>query len=333
MIYSVFGLALDSSRPLPGLNPDSSRNPRTADIRVYWGEHPATPTRPNLSSAPPFFTSNMITPDGGPVLRVWRINDGDFLFVCYTDGTEFWVDRGGGNVWANWSGSSTFEDAVSYFLGPILGLLLRFGGITCLHASALNVLGSAVLFAGEEGAGKSTTAAAMVRRGHAVLSDDISALEECGNEIVVRPSFPCLSLWSDSVSMLYGPDKNLPEYSPNFDKRRLDLESEKLPFQASPLQLGAVFLLGERSSDPDAPFMETVDARESLFSLIVHSYANSLIDPEMRAREFVLLGRLLSSVTVRRVRASSRPEKLDAMCQKIETECQLIGTHEAAPRK
>lgn len=318
MIHIAFGLRIESTERVPGLAGESQIGPRDVDIHVRWGTAPSGTEQLANPAEPPYFTSNMTTADGAPALRIWQLRGAEMLLIRYVDGMDFWVDKQGQNVWASWGGNSTFEDAASYFVGPILGLLLRMRGVTCLHASALNIGGRAVLFAGDEGAGKSTIAAALARRGHPVISDDISALKERGTEIVVIPSFPCLSLWTDSVAMVYGGQKELPEYSRNFEKRRLELREEQLRFQEAPLKLGAVFLLGERDDGMNATVVEGVDVRESLMALVVHSYANSLISPEMRAREFSLLGRIVSSIPIRRIRAGGGEQGLEQLCLAVE---------------
>jgi hypothetical protein len=109
--------------------------------------------------------------------------------------------------------------------------------------------GSAVAFAGSEGAGKSTTAAALAGRGHAVISDDIVAIVEREGSFFVLPAYPYLSLWPESVKMLYGPKKKLPSFSPSYDKRQLVLAENRLRFQERPVPLGAVCLLGQRAAE------------------------------------------------------------------------------------
>ena len=75
------------------------------------------------------------------------------------------MDRHGTKLWASWPSHSSVEEAATYLLGPVLGLLLRFRGVTCLHASAVAIGDSVIAFVGAEGAGKSTTAAAFARPG------------------------------------------------------------------------------------------------------------------------------------------------------------------------
>ena len=125
----------------------------------------------------------------------------------------------------------------------VLGLLLRLRGVTCLHASAVALADHAIAFVGSEGAGKSTTAALMARKGCAVISDDVVALVERNGSFYVYPAYPYLCLWPDSVTMVYGPDKQLPSFSPNWDKRLLSLTGNDLRFEAQALPLGAILSL------------------------------------------------------------------------------------------
>jgi hypothetical protein len=240
------------------------------------------------------------------------------LHLEYFDGMQFWLDREGKTVWALWPDSSSLEDAATYLLGPVLGLLLRLRGVTCLHASAVALGKFAVAFAGFEGAGKSTTAAALARRGHAVISDDIVALAERDGAFFVLPAYPYLCLWPESVEMLYGASKTLPAFSPNWDKRQLSLAHNRLRFAEQPLPLGAIYLLGERSAEETAPFLETLTQIESLVSLVAESYATSLLDKHMRVREFELLGRLLAVVPVSKLHAHEDPTRVGSLCDLIE---------------
>ncbi|MGH9700667.1 MAG: HPr kinase/phosphorylase [Candidatus Acidiferrales bacterium] len=255
---------------------------------------------------------------GEPILKIWNLGGGKFLRLAYPDGMQFWMDREGTKIWAVWPARSSLEDAASYLLGPVLGLLLRLRGTTCLHASAVEIHGRAVIFPGEEGAGKSTTAAALARRGHAVLSDDVVALAERDGIFLVLPAYPYLSLWEDSVKMLYGAEDALPAFSPNFDKRMLSLATHNLRFEKQALPLGAVFLLGDRSADDRAPWVEALNPHENLVSLVVNSYATNLLESNMREREFVLLGRVAAAVPVRRLHAHEHSQRIDALCQLIE---------------
>jgi hypothetical protein len=244
----------------------------------------------------------------------------------YCDGLEFWLDRKVTEVWARWPAESSLEIAATFLLGPVLGMLLRLRGVTCLHASAVAFDDHAVAFMGDEGAGKSTTAAAFARRGHPVLCDDIVAIVEREGAFHVMPAYPYLSLWPDSVKMLYGPEKRLPAFASDWDKRVLSLAEDRLGFQEKSLPLGAIFILAERGSDSAAPLLEMPTPREGLVALIANSYATGIQDTQMRAQEFAVLGRILASVPVRRVRPHQDPSKIDHMCEVIHSGYRTLKT-------
>jgi hypothetical protein len=254
---------------------------------------------------------------GDPLLAVWEVGGGGFLRLRYADGTEFLVARSGAKVWAAWPESSTLEDTATYLLGPVLGLVLRLRGVVCLHASSVALGGRAVALAGPAGAGKSTTAAAFAQRGIPVLSDDVAPLDDRGGTLLVQPGSPRLRLWSASAQMLFGAPATLPRLTPNWDKLYLDLGGNDFAFQQAPLPLGAVYLLGPRSGETRAPFVEPLSPPAGLMELVGNTYVNYLLDRAMRAREFELLGRLVRSVPVRRVVPHADPARLPDLCQTV----------------
>jgi len=314
--YTVFGLSLHSNLSIPGLNPAGAPLP-PPDVEVHLGIPPSAHSDKSTERGVLTFVSSELDASGEPALRIWRVGDGACLYLAYCDGMEFWLDRKGASVWAKWPATSSLEDAATFLLGPVLGLLLRLRGVTCLHASAVAFDDRAVAFVGDEGAGKSTTAAAFARRGHPVISDDVVAIVEREGAFHVLPAYPYLSLWPDSVKMLYGPDKSLPTFSANWDKRVLSLAEDRLRFEERSLPLGAIFVLGERSSESAAPFLETPTPQESLVALVANSYATGMLDKDMRAQEFAFLGRMLATVPVRRVRPHEESTQIDRLFEVI----------------
>ena len=318
--YFVFGLSLRANHAIPGLEPARS-SPQIPDVEIHLGVSPLVESGSAACAENLTFSSSILLESGEPTLRIWETMGGSFLRLDYFEGVQFWLERNGKAIWARWSDSSSLEDAATYLLGPVLGLALRLRGVTCLHASAVTFGNRAVALAGSEGAGKSTTAAALARRGHPVISDDIVALVEREGAFFVLPAYPYLCLWPDSVNILYGTEKTLPAFSPNWDKRQLSLVENRLRFEEQPLPLGAIFLLGERTTDAAAPFVETVLPKDGLLSLVADTYATNLLDKDMRAREFELLGRMLAVVPVWRLRPHEDASRIDGLCDVISRAC------------
>ena len=216
--YSMFGLAIRSNVSIPGLTV-AAVNFSSPSVSLQLGVPPPWTRNAERVKEDIFYTSSYLGIRGDPALRIWKVADGAYLHLIYSDGAQFWLDRLGSSVWGTWPRESSIEETSTYILGPVLGLLLRLRGVTCLHASAVTIGGSAIAFVGSAGAGKSTTAAAFARRGHSVMSDDIVALSEVDGVIRVMPAYPYLSLWPESVAMLYGSPEALPRFTANWDKR------------------------------------------------------------------------------------------------------------------
>ena len=82
-----------------------------------------------------------------------------------------------------------------FLLGTVLGLLCFKRGLLPLHASCVRLGGRAVAFCGSSGAGKSTLAGALLRRGHALLADDVTVIDPAApGGPVVWPAVPLLKL-------------------------------------------------------------------------------------------------------------------------------------------
>jgi hypothetical protein len=313
--HTVFSLNIRSNVPIPGL-PCLDESFEAVDVEIHLGTSPYYVSQTSAAAEELAYVSSYTNESGNAGLRIWKSPDGLYLRLEYYDGTQFWLERAGKEIWAIWPKESTLEDACSYFLGPVLGLLLRLRGITCLHASAVALEDCSVVFVGAEGAGKSTTAAAFAREGHGVLSDDVVALSEVESGFLVVPAYPHLCLWPESVAMLFGSADALPHFSRGWEKHRLALGDRETRFEHRPLSLGAIYILGERRGDP-APTVEPVRPQAGLLSLVADTFANKILDREMRAREFEVLGRLVTCVPVRRVFPHSDPSRVHDLCRAI----------------
>jgi hypothetical protein len=313
--HTVFGLTVHSNLPIPGLA-HFEDSPDAAAIDIHWGQTPDTQGKVSTGPEELTYSSSYTDETGNPALRIWKTADQAFLHLVYYDGIEFWLERKGEAVWVIWPETSTLEDATSYLLGPVLGLLLRLRGVTCLHASAVALGNRSVVFVGAEGAGKSTTAAAFARQDLGVISDDVAALLESSEGFHVIPAYPHLCLWPESVEMLYGSGEALPRFSAGWEKRRLALGERGTRFEKRLLPVGAIYLLGERRPDP-APFVEALRPQAAFLSLLADTYANKILDREMRAREFEVLGRLVTMVPIRRVYPHIDAIRIEELCSVI----------------
>lgn len=306
--HRLYGLSVECSAPIPAipLSPDDGE----PDVRVSVGSHPVEADGWEMVEV-----IGRVNVDGEPTVTVERSADGGWLRLRYADGTEFTVDAAGTRVGCNWRAPMTLEDTATYLLGPVFGIILRLRGLTCLHASAVAVDGRAFLLCGPSGLGKSTTAAAFAARGHAVLADDVAALEWAAGPSV-RPAYPHLRLWPDAVRALYGPGGQLPPLTPNWEKRYLDLSAGWF-HRPAPLPLGAVYLLAPRE-ETDTPRLTALAHGPAVVALVGNTYSGWLPDLAAQARDLALFGRVAREIPVVSAVPHTDPARLGELCDAIE---------------
>ncbi|TGT73339.1 MULTISPECIES: serine kinase [unclassified Mesorhizobium] len=134
-------------------------------------------------------------------------------------------------------------------LGPVMALALHQRGLLVLHASAIEVDGKSVIFKGDKGAGKSTTAGAMIRAGHRLLTDDVVALDlsDPGRPIIL-PGFPQLKLAADAAGAIRLERAEVrPQVHPQIDKAQHRLRDGFAP-EAVPVSRIYVLERGVRAA-------------------------------------------------------------------------------------
>jgi len=316
--YKFFGLNFHSNLCLPGIAIEKNTVEKW-DVALHLGVSLDAESKNMPASEELMYVSSDTNEKGEPALQIWEVKNGALLRMAFEDTTQFWLDQGRENIWASWPDHLPLENTTSYLLGPVLGLMLRLRGVICLHASAVAIGRRSVAFAGPAGAGKSTTAAAFSKLGYAVLSDDIVALEERDGAFYVVAGHPQVCLWPESARMLYGSSEALPRFNPEWEKRRLGLGDQGTRFESRALPLQVIYLLGDRRPDP-APSVQAAAKQAVLLDLVANTYANKILDRDMRAREFDVLARLATAVPIRRVFPHSDPNRIQDLCQVIEAD-------------
>jgi len=93
-----------------------------------------------------------------------------------TETLRFFIRKDGSEIISQKPETIPISDVESFLLGPILGAVLRLRQRMCLHASVMEYDGKAFAMVGNKGAGKSTTAAALLQAGARLVSDDIDRI-------------------------------------------------------------------------------------------------------------------------------------------------------------
>jgi hypothetical protein len=293
--FSAYGLAMESNVALPGVAADSGGAPADVIVRLTESEALRVSALPGERA---WYVSPERDDQDTPWLTVWR---GDGFRFVYGEGAEFSIGLDGATVDGAWRPPLTVSDGASYVLGPVLAFALRLRGIVPLHAGAVVGRGTALLFMGPAGAGKSSTVAAIAALGHAVLSDDVVPVRVTPGGIVAAPGFPRVSVWDDTASaILRRAPGNLRPWSASYAKRCIDLPEHGFRFCDRPVPVGAIYLL-QPPGDQDRG-VRGLSAREALLALAANSYGGYLLDRRMREVEFDVLGAVARLVPVSALR-------------------------------
>ncbi len=168
-IYSAYGLSIASELPLPEL--PSTAGP--ADIFIRLGAVPHVGHRTTLREQYVY----------GTQAGAFHVTNGDTIVADPLPGAEAVAVR-------------------IVLLGRVMASLLWQRGWLPLHASGVIIGRKGVLFVAPSGTGKSTVAAALHARGHAVITDDVAPVAVHQGVCRVLPSWPRLRLTADTLGML-----------------------------------------------------------------------------------------------------------------------------------
>lgn len=229
-----------------------------------------------------------------------QVNVGRFLV---TSGKYIHVDPDQNNA---------SDDYKLYILGTCFGVLLMQRGIIPLHGSALLVDGKGIIIAGESGAGKSTLAAALLKNGHRIITDDIACLgygEK--DEIMIYPGYPSQNLCQDSLERILGMSDNYPKTVNN--KKKLCVPVSDYYIDEA-VKLSAVFEL--QSGNVDKVKIESLHGIQKFNSLVRNTYRINLVkEIGFTNQHFMNCSRLSEAVPVYRI---TRPHNKFSVSDQIE---------------
>ena len=272
--YEAFGLRLRSALPLHGLRPappDDGTGRAEVVVRRGDVEAPGPPGTYGISAWPGDAADTIVW------RRETRLRISSNEIVVDTADEDF---------------------ARQCIVGPGLGVLLHRRGHLVLHGSAVDVGGAAVVLLGHKGAGKSTTAAALVARGHPLLTDDLVALDAggAGDGRLVLSGPTQMKLWDASADLLGvetepfmdGLDKGVWYGAPPAER-------------AAPLGLVCALAWGDRLS------LDPLDGVRAFGDVFAHAYAPRFLGSQAGASLVETCGRLVREVPCARL---TRPQGL-----------------------
>ncbi len=290
--HTAFGLALqiDPAVTIPGLGRSSTAMPGEppsqvrldpAELHRRWSTLAATSVRVREVS------------DGETLLRTVDFAESAGYLLWARDFGRVLISPDGSELLCE--PDPTNEYWAHIVSAQALPLAATLRGLEVLHASGVVLDGRAVLITGPAGAGKSSLAAALVRAGGALLSDDSVALQLSDGVLIAHTGSVVLQLRAMEHERLSASERDAlgPTAGAVEGKQRYVSAN---PPEAAPL--GAVFLL-ERSAEQ--PAVERI-AAVNPFELIASTFNLSVRTDVRLQRQLDVVSAIADGELVRRLR-------------------------------
>jgi hypothetical protein len=195
----------------------------------------------------------------------------------FDDTGAFQIDLEGREIrWRPPRGEIVLDDVRQDVLGRVFAVALHLGGVTTLHGSGVVLPEGAVAFMAPKLHGKSTTAAALVRGGAKLLSDDILGVE-LDDPVRARPGVPTMNLRTDSARAV---QVDLGDYSPDSKAPKGRFLWGESDLAIDPAPLAAVYLLAPMGSDTPEPTRSRIPAHLAALALMGQSKIGGLLGKE-----------------------------------------------------
>lgn len=310
--YSLYGCTLHSDFPFENALVERSGPPQ---LRFACGPA-APPDSTDPGGFPPTVERGRLA-DGRPFLSIVQTPACDV--IRYTDVADFYVRSD--QIHCHVLDPEYAYAIEIYFLGYVMSYWLeRYRNVLPLHAAAVVVEGAAVAFVATNKGGKSSLAATFMQQGHALLTDDILAVDRQARTYVGHSGYPQMRMWPDQARHFVGAYDELDLVHPQLTKRRVPVGPGGLGTFCSGARPLACLYVPERRDDlaPGAVEIRSLPLASSIRTLMENVFGKSADpSPERTSARFAFLGGLVSGVPVRSVVYSSGVEFLPSVASAV----------------
>jgi len=266
--HQFAGMAVASAWPLPEL--PSDRAPTSVRPTITISLLAAPPPNPGARDWIHHW------PEELGAMSLGRIVEGNKFFLRFPGLADFVVAQNGSAVDV-WRGPETTPETLRHLLlDQVLPRVVAQKGRLVLHAGAVRVGQEAIAFVGDTGRGKSTLTASFHAAGHSLLSDDGLELLPEESATRIRPTYPSLRLWPETVAGLFARQPDLAPMAHYSSKRRVILNSVE---SSAPLPLAALYVLTpDAQDDVDGISLTPLSPREACMTIVSNSFQLDVTD-------------------------------------------------------
>ena len=267
-----------------------------------------------LSSGEADVTIRLLPPgDGvsGPLANgYYEVRPGVFRMIV--QGVAHYLVEEGARITIQPVAGAAQDQLRLFLLGSAMGALLYQRGLFPLHGSAVETPWGAMLFLGEQGAGKSTLASQFHRRGYRLLSDDVCAVTTTPEGLKVLPALSQVRLCTDAYERLGTPPG-----------ARFDVDKFVVPmgegYCPEPVVLRGIHILGEH--EKEVPEFEVLRGLDRVQRLLENLYRPEYLEGQRSQRDLTALAGLIAQeTTTAYVRRRRDPQAIERLIDFLELE-------------
>lgn len=272
--YQAFGLNIASEMMCPLLENSSDQ----IDITIQFGKVPEQLTR----------------------INVWYENHENQLLLKIPGVARFLIDNG--SLITVDAQCDDLNHIRLFLLGSVLGVAMQQRGRLVLHANGIVINDKAILIMAEQGFGKSTLAAAFLKKGFAILSDDVCSIEIKAEGAIIYPGYPQIKLCADVLQPLGFSIDQLKPIGYDTHKFYVPIHDN---FSTKSLSIGELIFLDKHAESTCS--WKNVMGYEKFKTLMANTYRLLFMDtPKLMAHHFNQCAALGNQVPIKKI---CRPEK------------------------
>lgn len=244
-------------------------------------------------------------------------------YVCWRDLGQFLVSPDGGVVQYHRAPQAPLESFQVYLLNQAISFALVQQGLEPLHATTVIVGGEAIALLGDSGFGKSTLAAAFLRAGHRLLTDDLLLLRpgKCGIEAYPGPAR--IKLFPGTARRLLGATADGVPMNAVTSKQIIALDHELNHRTLAPIPLRAIYVLAppHEMRRMRSVRIESIPPREAFLALTANTF-NRRVEHSGRLRRQVSANAfLVGAVPVKKLSYPRSYARLPEVIEAVLADC------------
>ncbi|MWV26966.1 hypothetical protein [Aurantiacibacter rhizosphaerae] len=212
--------------------------------------------------------------------------------VRFPSSTTFHISISEKTIQIEASRDVTVDQVERLLTDQIAPRILAQLGKLVIHASAVEIAGSAALLVGRSGLGKSTLGASFHQDGERLLGDDAIIISLRDGRWYAEAVYPSLRLRNDSCIQVFG-SSNEKDYLESTWKCRLD---DRLGVATKPVPLASIFFLEDKPKRL-LPRVRALKPSPACMRILEHSFWLDPNDRALAAGRFLIAGQVADHIS------------------------------------